>query len=524
MRPPILWITVGFGAGLWAGLAAFVGWETAGLLLVASLVAHRRTPVAAAAALAGVAGVLWAEAALRERAATCAGEWGRGTWDGAVRSAIVRLRDPAPLSGGVVDADVLAAARCGGVLRLRWPEGAAAAGGSSWVVAGPWAGGGAGDRGVLVVRRLRLVDGEPRGRGGLRDRLATRTAALYGARAPLVDALVIARRAELDSQIRERYVRSGLAHLLSISGLHVGFLAGWLAVLLGRLRLPPRARFGASCALLLAYVWLLGFPAPATRAAIMLALAGVARLRQRVVTPQGIIALAAWTVVVVDPWAVRAVGAWLSVAAVAAVVWAQRAAVRGPLPARVVGPALAAVLLTAPITAYAFGTVAPIGVLANLVAIPLAAVTVPGLMLALFLSWVWPGLAHLFAAGSGLGLALLDRVAQLAAQIPGGHVVTAPGWQAAAVWLAVVAAAWWLWRSPRRAWTIAARLAFVEKRALVCRPGGHSRPSLGASAVRPAIGTALSIALRTNNGIAGNETNFGMINRPRTSKGERHGR
>src|SRR5881296_4060231 len=94
---------------------------------------------------------------------------------------------------------------------------------------------------------------------------------------------------------------------------------------------------------------------------------------------------------------------------------------------RSVAPALAATLVTAPITALAFGTVAPIGVVANLVAIPLAAVAVPGLVLALVLSWAFAGLAQLLAAGAGLALALLDLIATGAAQVPGGHVVMTAG-------------------------------------------------------------------------------------------------
>src|SRR3989442_11910479 len=69
---------------------------------------------------------------------------------------------------------------------------------------------------------------------------------------------------------------------------------------------------------MLAYVWLLGFPAPATRSAAMLALLDIGTLRQRVVAPRGLVALAAFCVMLGDPSSVQSVGAWLSVAAVAA--------------------------------------------------------------------------------------------------------------------------------------------------------------------------------------------------------------
>jgi len=316
-------------------------------------------------------------------------------------------------------------------------------------------------RGVLVARRVKLLDAVPRGRGALRGRVMTRAVALFGSRAPLVEALVIAPGVPLDPEVRERYARAGLAHLLSISGLHVGFLAVWLGVCLGLAGARGSHRLWATAAVVTGYIWLLGFPAPATRSGIMLLLDGVARWRERVVAPRGVLSLTALLLLVADPWALQSVGAWLSLGAVGAVIWAGRAAAGLPRWARLVAPSVAATLFTAPISALAFGTVAPIGVLANLVAIPLAGVAVPGLVLALVCSWVLPSLATLLAAGSGLGLALLDLVARAAAAVPGGHVVMIAGWRAGIVWLGVAAAAWWLWHSPRRRWVLTARIAFA---------------------------------------------------------------
>src|SRR5207302_127922 len=190
MRPPILFLTIAFGAGLFAGLDLFAvpgALYVVAPVLVAALWLARRAPLGAAVGIMGVAGTLWGVAAVRERDVTCAGTWGRESGSGE----------------------------------------------------------------------------------------------LFGARAPIVDALVFAPNAALDPDIRERYVRSGLAHLLSISGLHVGFLAAWLALLLRRLRLASGPRFAATVLLLGAYLWLLGWPPPAVRAGAMLLLAEIARGRQR---------------------------------------------------------------------------------------------------------------------------------------------------------------------------------------------------------------------------------------------------
>jgi competence protein ComEC len=281
---------------------------------------------------------------------------------------------------------------------------------------------------VLVARRVKLLDSVPRGRGALRGRVMTRAAELFGSRARLVQALVIAPNVALEPEVRERYARSGLAHLLSISGLHVGFLAVWLGAALGLVGARGTARLWATSGVVLGYIWLLGFPAPATRSGLMLVLDAVARWRQRVVAPRGVLSVTALLLLLADPWALQSVGAWLSLGAVAAVIWAGRAAAALPRWARLVAPSIAATVFTAPISALAFGTVAPIGVLANLVAIPLAGIAVPGLVLALVASWVAPPRAVL-AAGSGLPDSLWRCAVFRRAHGDGG------GWQGGALWL-----------------------------------------------------------------------------------------
>src|SRR5947208_8084091 len=180
MRPPILFLTIAFGAGLYAGLDLFAvrgAWYVVVPVLGTALLLARRAPLGAALGVMGVAGLVWGMAAGREREATCAGSWSRERGAGSSKAAIVRLEDPVPASGGIVDADVRPGT-CGGSLRLRWPEGSAVRGGTTWVVAGRWSGvgeGAAGGGGVLVVRRVRVLDPVPRGRGALRDALAAKS-------------------------------------------------------------------------------------------------------------------------------------------------------------------------------------------------------------------------------------------------------------------------------------------------------------------------------------------------------------
>ncbi|MBI1907579.1 MAG: DNA internalization-related competence protein ComEC/Rec2 [Rhodocyclales bacterium] len=120
--------------------------------------------------------------------------------------------------------------------------------------------------------------------------------------------------------------RTGVAHLVSISGLHValvalvlGWSAGWGWRRVPRLALYVPARHVAACVGLLGaagYALLAGLGLPAQRALIMLAVAALALMARHEMAPSRSLALALLMVLVVDPWAVLAAGFWLSFGAV----------------------------------------------------------------------------------------------------------------------------------------------------------------------------------------------------------------
>src|SRR2546430_8108198 len=152
MRPPLVWISVAFGAGLGAGLGSWGVWgggmwAVGASVLSVGLGVARQAPVGAAIGLMGVAGLLWGAAAVREQDATCAGRWTAGGKAGdaagergRVRAVAVRLADPAPADGGLVEARV-ESGRCGGALGICWPAAPPPPGGGLWVAGGGGGGG-----------------------------------------------------------------------------------------------------------------------------------------------------------------------------------------------------------------------------------------------------------------------------------------------------------------------------------------------------------------------------------------------
>src|SRR5207247_8993132 len=103
MRPPILFLTVAFGVGLWAGLDPFVFagaalWGVALSLIAAAACLAARAPLGAAVGIMGVAGLLWGTAAVREGGAPGSGRGAAGgnAGGGRTRPRTLARRGPAP--------------------------------------------------------------------------------------------------------------------------------------------------------------------------------------------------------------------------------------------------------------------------------------------------------------------------------------------------------------------------------------------------------------------------------------------
>ncbi|HEY9443534.1 MAG TPA: ComEC/Rec2 family competence protein, partial [Gemmatimonadales bacterium] len=164
------------------------------------------------------------------------------------------------------------------------------------------------------------------------------------------------------------------------------------------------------------------------------------------VQPDALLAATCLGVLLLDPWAILDLGGWLSAAALWGASrftrWSDRA-LRANFWCRTGASSVGATLATAPLTAGSLGAVAPIGVGLNFLAIPIAAVAVPGVLASLLLYPVWHDAAEGLAGGAGLCLHLLELLAVAGAAVPGGHVVSDPGLKAAAPWVLALAMALW---------------------------------------------------------------------------------
>ena len=149
----------------------------------------------------------------------------------------------------------------------------------------------------------------------LRKALTERVRLIFGEESALPEALLLGERESLPEETRRGFSDAGAAHILAVSGLHVGLLAGALLGLLRRW-CSPKARFFVLCGFLLFYCALLDFPAPVARAALLCGLSQLRQLTRR--APDGLTLLAAafLLILLVSPLALFSASFLLSFSAV----------------------------------------------------------------------------------------------------------------------------------------------------------------------------------------------------------------
>jgi competence protein ComEC len=442
MPPPPILFTVAYWAGLATGLLRFGAPGAVAMVALGLGLAWRPLGLLAGGGL--LAGRLGGELAAGLARGQCAARLP------AERLRLqVRVLEPVDSAGG--RAAVAPMAGCRGEVPARWPARSAVRAGARAEVVGRWMpreGLGGRPGGTLLVSQVRVVETSPGPGDRLRNWLFDASRRLYGARAGVVDALILGRRGGIDLELQDRFARSGLVHLLSISGFHVGLITAWVFLLCRLGRLSRSAALVTAAGTSAAYVVFLGWPAPAARAAALAVVLARCRTGQRQVQANALLSATCLAVLVVDPWAALDLGGWLSAAALWGATrftrWSDR--VVGPgFWARTATSSLGATLATAPITAAFLGTVALAGLALNFPAIPLAALAVPGVLASLVLLPAWSSGAEALAAGAGLGLHLLELCATAGAALPVGYVAMEPGRVSGVLpWIGVLALALWM--------------------------------------------------------------------------------
>lgn len=194
-------------------------------------------------------------------------------------------------------------------------------------------------------------------------------------------ALALGYRADISNRQWQVLRRTGTSHLIAISGLHIGLVAGMLFLLVRALWARWQAaalRFAApraaACAAILGafgYAALAGFSIPTQRALIMVTVVMGAVVFARALRPARTLFVALALILLWEPAAVLTAGFWLSFAAVGVILWVvlgeRGRTARWSRWVRVQGAVSVGLF---PLLTLAFGQVSLVAPLANLLAIP----------------------------------------------------------------------------------------------------------------------------------------------------------
>jgi competence protein ComEC len=251
---------------------------------------------------------------------------------------------------------------------------------------------------------------------------------LFPETAALAIALVWARKDGLDPPVRESFSRAGVAHLLAISGFHVGVVAGVLLLLMGSLGVSHQLRFLLSSLGVWVYVLAIGVPDAALRAALILSALSCGRTLNRAVAPLGALATVFLIFLVIDTGGLLRPGFQLSFAGSSGLIvgyppikrWLADLT-KGRIPSFLCQGAaagVAATMATLPLVAWHFDRVSLLGVPLTLIGAPMVALAIPGIFLCLILSWFHVGSASFLASGVDLVLRLFQRAVEAGAGLP----------------------------------------------------------------------------------------------------------
>jgi competence protein ComEC len=324
-------------------------------------------------------------------------------------------------------------------------------------------------------------------RGQIRERATEGLGRGMPAReAELARGFVLGEDDRIDAVTKEDFRRSGLSHLLAVSGENVTLLALLAMPLLGALGIPLRERLLWVLGSIAVYVPVAGAGPSIQRAGVMGAVGLLATLGGRRSSRLYALALAAAVTLAIDPGVAADIGWQLSFAAVLGILLLA-SPLREAIAARLgAGPwrralaegvavTIAATLATAPLIAYQFETLSTTTLLANVLAMPAVAP-------AMWLGMVSSGLSQLpglpIEPVNGLAALLLAYVAQVASWC------AAPGWAELHVHLGAggLVAAYlalglgWLLRTPLLRWSAIALPLGIACFVLLLPGGADSSP------------------------------------------------
>lgn len=320
------------------------------------------------------------------------------------------------------------------------------------------------DDGISLVVRNAEVNVISNGSAPLdtfRIEVASRIATLFREPdASLVTAMIAGDQGMIPQSVKDIYRKSGITHILSISGLHVSVIAVVLTLCVSMLQLSPAVRSSLILILLWIYIIAVGSPASAVRAGLFWTLYVLAYHMKALMGLLSVVLLTLAIVLTLSPELVRSIGFELSVLAVCGIGVALFFLRNIQLPSEwkgvitLLAVSLGATLATAPLTLYYFGNLSLVGLLTNVLVVPLLPLVTYLVLLALLFQPFLTPVALIFSFIVHILLKWILFIATLCASIPYGNFeqISFPLWGVAVYYIVVLAGIVGLMKALKISW------------------------------------------------------------------------
>ncbi|MDR0601163.1 MAG: ComEC/Rec2 family competence protein [Treponema sp.] len=244
-------------------------------------------------------------------------------------------------------------------------------------------------------------------------------------------ALLLGIRDTLDGDLASAWRDAGCAHVLALSGMHLAVISAMVVFLLKK-PLGLKAAAVLCAVFVTAYVFVVGPQPGLNRAAIMYLLGTIAVLGSFHRVPLNLLAVSFLVHIVLYPGSGTGVSFILSYLALFGILIigeALRELGRGKIPEMFLGPlsaSLGAFIAVAPVTAYWFGVLRPVGIAAGIFVVPLAVMFMAGSVPVLALTAVSPAAGRALSPALSVLYRAQEKIVRLAAAVPGVSPGPAP--------------------------------------------------------------------------------------------------
>ena len=245
-----------------------------------------------------------------------------------------------------------------------------------------------------------------------------------------LEAVLLGNRWRLPEEWKEIFSHTGTAHILSISGLHVGFIFSISLILFRILNFPLKISSLLTIVVVIMYCLLTGGRPPAVRASIMAVIVLTGMILERPVNIWNSLALSAFLILILNPLELFNPGFQMSFMAVSGIIYINPRLGKLWNPSngflrwvwKAVTVITGAQIAILPLSAYYFNIFPLISFPANLVVVPILGLVVGLGFSACICGAVWIGFAHLFSAANWVVITVLLKIIDFFKSIPGSCI------------------------------------------------------------------------------------------------------